>query len=104
MHNKSSKHPYLLVNTPFTNDKEETEEMWELGLLVNHSNPELPLDYTYRCINEVVGISKYDSLEAATQAYRYGVALIEEYPYEEAVSFKIELGRRGILCEMVPVE
>jgi ATP-dependent Clp protease adapter protein ClpS len=87
---------------PFTNDKKETE-MWELGLLVN-SNPALPLDYTSRCINEVIGISEDDSLEAATLAYRHGVALLEECPLDIAVSLKVELGRRGILCEIVPVD
>lgn len=101
MHSHSVYHR-LACEHPFTNDKKETE-LWELGLLVN-SNPALPLDYTSCCINEVVGISKDDSLDAAAQAYRYGVALLLECPLDLAVSFKIELGRRGLLCEIVPVD
>ncbi len=102
MHSHSVSHRIACEYAFTTNDKKETE-MWELGLVVN-SNPELPLDYTSRCINEVVGISKDDSLEAATQAYRHGVALLEECPLDMAVSFKIELGRRGVLCEIVPID
>lgn len=98
MHSHSVYH-HVACEYPFTNDT----EMWELGLLVN-SNPALPLDYTFRCINEVVGISEDDSLDAAAQAYRHGVALLAECPLDLAVSFKMELGRRGILCEIVPVD
>jgi len=101
MHSHSVYHR-IACEYPFTNDKKATD-LWELGLLVN-SNPALPLDYTSRCINEVIGISEDDSLEAATQAYRHGVALLEECPLDIAVSLKVELGRRGILCEIVPVD
>jgi len=77
--------------------------MWELGLFID-SKPKLPLEYTTRCINQVVGISDADSLEVVTQAYRHGIALIEELPFDIAVSYKTELERRGISCEMVPAE
>ena len=84
-------------------DSQHTPQMWELGLFID-SKPKLPLEYTTRCINQVVGISDADSLEVVTQAYRHGIALIEELPFDIAVSYKTELERRGISCEMVPAE
>mmetsp|Transcript_2308 Transcript_2308/g.3448 ORF Transcript_2308/g.3448 Transcript_2308/m.3448 type:complete len:237 (-) Transcript_2308:819-1529(-) len=97
MHLLDTEHP----STPTAN--QHTSQMWELGLLID-SNPKLPLEYTTRCINQVVGISDADSLEVVTQAYRHGIALIEELPFDIAVSYKKELERRGISCEMVPAE
>mmetsp|Transcript_23629 Transcript_23629/g.36567 ORF Transcript_23629/g.36567 Transcript_23629/m.36567 type:complete len:239 (-) Transcript_23629:69-785(-) len=97
MHLLDTEHP----STPTAN--QHTSQMWELGLLID-SNPKLPLEYTTRCINQVVGISDADSLEVVTQAYRHGIALIEELPFDIAVSYKTELEKRGISCEMVPAE
>jgi ATP-dependent Clp protease adapter protein ClpS len=94
-------HHHLTSDHPSTGEHHITGGLWELGLLID-SNPTLSLDYTSRCINQVVGISEDDSLEVATLAYRHGIALIEEFPHDVAVSFKAELGRHGISCEIVP--
>ena len=67
-----------------------SSEMWELGLRMS-SNPELPLEYTSRCINQVVGVSEAESIEIVSQAHRHGIALIEELPLHAAVSFKAEV-------------
>ena len=82
---------------------QHTSEIWELGLLIN-SKAKIPVEYTSRCINQVVGISEADSLEVVSQAYRHGIALIEEFPLDVAVSYKTELERCGLSCEMVPAK
>lgn len=80
-----------------------SEEIWELGLVIN-SKAEIPLEYACRCINQVVGISEADSLEVVSQAYRHGIAHIDEVPFDVAVSYKTELEQRGLSCEMVPAD
>ena len=85
------------------NQHKRSQEIWELGLRMS-SNPELPLEHTSRCINQVVGVSEAESHEIVSQAHRHGIALIEELPLDVAVSFKAELERCGIYCEMVPAE
>ena len=80
---------------------ENQHKTWELGLRID-SDPKLSLEYTSSCINQVVGISEAESLEVVTQAYRHGIALIQELPLDLAVSFKTELERCSILCEIVP--
>lgn len=82
---------------------QQTSEIWELGLVIN-SKANIPLEYTCRCINQVVGISEADSLELVSQAYRHGIALIDELPLDVAVSYKTELERCGLSCEMVPAD
>jgi len=93
-HHLASEHP---------STEKHNSKTWELGLIIN-SNPKIPLDYTSHCINQVVGISEADSLEVVTQAYRHGIALIQELPLDVAVSFKTELERCGISCLMIPAE
>ncbi len=82
---------------------QQTSEIWELGLIIN-PKASIPLEYTCRCINQVVGISEADSLEVVSQAYRHGIALIDELPLDLVVSYKTELERCGLSCEMVPAE
>lgn len=87
---RSHSERHLLEVDLGTEIESPSPEMWELGLRMN-SNPELPLEYTSRCITQVVGVSEAESIEIVSQAHRHGIALIEELPLDAAVSFKAEV-------------
>ncbi|CAM9411071.1 unnamed protein product [Chrysoparadoxa australica] len=61
-------------------------------------------EYVARCLVSVVGMSESDAYDIMTQAHKNGMAVVGMWHLELAEAYNEELGSKGIISEVVPVD
>jgi hypothetical protein len=77
--------------------------MCELGLLRDESN-KLPSGYMSSILTDLVGLTSYDAQLTLEQASKWGLALIDEFPFHQAEYYYEQLTLRGIPCTIVSID